>query len=123
MNPSKPSTVAEYINAAPSEAQGHLKELLVCLREVSPDATEELKWGTPAFSYERILFTAAAHKHHVSLHPTPAAIRAFASELSSFKTSEGTIQFPFDEPLPVELIRDIAAYRVKDCQENDARWM
>jgi uncharacterized protein YdhG (YjbR/CyaY superfamily) len=120
---SKPKTVAEYIKAAPKDAQTKLKELRDCLREVAPDAEESLKWSSPAFSYDRILFMFAAYKRHIGFYPTPAVIKAFAKELQDFKTSQATIQFPLDKPLPTALIKKIARYRVKDCQENDAKWM
>jgi len=68
----------------------------------------------PAFSYQRILFTFAAFKHHISLYPTPSAVKAFAKDLSEYKTSSSTIQFPLDKPLPLPLIHKIAAFRVRE---------
>ena len=97
--------------------------MLACLRDAAPGAGEGIKWGTPALSYKRVLFTFAAFKSHISLYPTPAAIRAFAPKLSSYKTSNSAIQFSFDSPLPLSLIKEIAAFRVRDCIENDAKWM
>jgi uncharacterized protein YdhG (YjbR/CyaY superfamily) len=119
----RPKNVAEYIDAAPKEARKRLREMQACLRQAAPGATESLKWGVPAFSYGRILFTYAAFKNHVSLFPTPRAVRAFAGVLSKFKTSSSTIQFPLDKPLPLFLIRKIALFRVSESKEKDARWM
>ena len=119
----KPTSVEEYIDDAPKAAQKRLQEMRACLLKAAPGATESLKWGVPALSYKRILFTYAAFKNHISLFPTPAAIKAFAEELAEFKTSSSTIQFPLDKPLPVALIRKIALFRVKESEEKDARWM
>lgn len=119
----KPATIEGYIDAAPPAAQARLRELLSCLRQAAPDAEEALKWNKPALSYNVILFVFAAFKQHVSLHPTPAAIKAFAKDLTAYKTSSSTIQFPLDRPLPVKLIRRIADYRVKQVLEEDATWM
>lgn len=94
-----------------------------CLRQAAPEAEEGLKWGTPALSYGTILFIFAAHKKHISLYPTPAAIRKFAKELEGFKTSSSTVQFPLDKPLPLTLIRQVADFRVKAVVEDDATWM
>ena len=55
--------------------------------------------------------------------PTPSALEPFKKELAAYKTGKGSIQFPYDKPLPKLLIRKIAAYRIKDVRENDARWM
>lgn len=119
----KPQSVSEYIEDAPKEAQKRLREMRACLRKAAPDAEESLKWNVPAFSYHRILFTYAAFKNHISLYPTPSVLKTFASELSGYKTSSSTIQFPLDKPLPVELIHRIATLRVQECTEKDARWM
>ena len=119
----KPKTVVEYINAAPKEAQKKLREMRVCLRKIVPKAQESLKWGMPAFSHRRILFTYAGFKRHIGFYPTPSAVRAFAKDLSAFKAAKGSIQFPLDRPLPLALIRKIAAFRVKEEKDKDAKWM
>jgi uncharacterized protein YdhG (YjbR/CyaY superfamily) len=119
----KPKTVAEYINAAPKEAQKKLREMRACLRKTAPKTQESLKWGMPAFSHRRILFTYAGFKRHIGFYPTPSAVRAFAKDLSAFKAAKGSIQFPLDRPLPLALIRKIAAFRVKEEKDKDAKWM
>lgn len=119
----KPKDVNGYIKAATPDARKRLREMRACLRKVAPKATESLKWGSPAFSLDRILFMYAAFTHHISFFPTPQAVKAFAGSLSSFKTSSSTIQFPLDRPLPLPLIREIALFRVRDVSENDAKWM
>ena len=116
------TTIDEYIAAAPKEAQKKLREMLACIRAAAPDAIESLKWGMPAFSYRRILVTFAAYKHHIGFYPTPAAVRAFANDLSEFATAKGSIQFPLDKPLPLPLIRKITAFRVRESIEKDRKW-
>jgi uncharacterized protein YdhG (YjbR/CyaY superfamily) len=124
MTPKKvrPKTVAEYINAAPKEAKKKLREMRMCIRTSAPGAKEGLKWGMPAFFYERILVTFAAHQHHIGFYPTPSAVKAFAKDLSKFATARGSIQFPLDKPLPVSLIRKITAFRVRESVEQDKKW-
>ena len=119
----KPKTIEEYIQVAPDISQKRLREMLACLRKVAPKAEESLKWGSPGLSYKTILFIFAAHKNHISLYPTPAAVRAFANELDAYKTSSSTIQFPLDKPLPKELIGRIAEYRVRAVLEEGVTWM
>jgi uncharacterized protein YdhG (YjbR/CyaY superfamily) len=118
----RPKTVTEYINAAPKEAQEKLREMRDCIRESAPGATESLKWGMPAFSYQRILVAFAAHKHHIGFYPTPSAVKAFAKDLSKFVTAAGSIQFSLEKPLPVPLIRKITAFRVRESIEKDGKW-
>jgi len=118
----RPTTITQYINAAPRQAQKKLREMRACIRASAPGAEESLKWGMPSFSYNRILVTFAAFKHHVGLYPTPAAVRAFAEDLTGYVTGKGSIQFPLDKPLPLALIRKIVAFRVRDSIEKDGKW-
>jgi uncharacterized protein YdhG (YjbR/CyaY superfamily) len=97
----KPTTVTEYINAAPKEAQQKLKEIRAILKKVAPGATETLKWGSPVFEEKRILFAYTAFKSHLNFMPTQSSLT----------------------PLPKALIQKIATHRAKEVRENDARWM
>lgn len=123
MPKTKPSTVDEYIDAAPQESQKKLREIRALLKKVAPKATETLKWGSPVFEDGRILFSYSAHKSHLNFSPTGPAKEPFGEELAEFKTGKDTIQFSYDKPLPRGLIRRIAAYRAKQVRESDARWM
>jgi uncharacterized protein YdhG (YjbR/CyaY superfamily) len=119
----KPKTVDEYIDTAPREAKEKLMEIRAILKQVAPNATEALKWGSPVLEEKRILFSYTAFKSHMNFMPTRGALEPFKEELKGFKTGMDTIKFPYDKPLPAELIRRIAAYRARDVRENDARWM
>jgi uncharacterized protein YdhG (YjbR/CyaY superfamily) len=119
----KATTIDEYINSAPEEAQVRLNEMRAILKQVAPTAKETIKWGTPVFEENRILFAYAAFKSHLNFMPTPSAMKPFEKELMKFTTGKGSIQFPYDKPLPKGLIKKIATYRAKDVRDNDARWM
>ena len=118
----RPENITEYIDAAPKEAQEKLREMRACIHEAAPGAEESLKWGKPAFSYQRILVMFAGFKHHIGFYPTPSAVRAFAKELAGFATASNSIQFPLDKPLPLPLIRAITAFRVRESIEEDGKW-
>ncbi len=123
MQKSKPTTVTEYINAAPEIAQAKLHEIRSILKEVAPDATETLKWGSPVFEEKRILFSYSAFKTHLNFMPTRSALEPFREELAEYTTGKDTIQFPYDKPLPKDLILRIAAYREFEVRERDSKWM
>jgi uncharacterized protein YdhG (YjbR/CyaY superfamily) len=123
MSKTKPTTIAEYIDSAPREGQKNLRELYAILRKAAPEAREGLKWGSPAFEEKRILFAFAAFKSHLNIMPTPSAMEPFKKELVKYTTGKGSIQFPYDKPLPKALIRKIAAFRLKELREKDVRWM
>ena len=119
---SRPTTVAAYILTAPKEARAMLRQMRTTIRAAAPGATEGLKWGMPAYSLTRILVTFKGYRKHVGFYPTPSAVKAFAGELTGFKTAAGSIQFPLDQPLPVELIRKITMFRLKEIRELDRKW-
>lgn len=119
----KPSSVEEYFKAAPDEARDKLKELRAILKEVVPDATETIKWGSPVFIEKRILFAYSAFKSHINFMPTRTTLDLFRKELEDYSTGKDTIQFPYNKPLPKELIIKIATHRAFDVKENDAHWM
>ena len=122
MTKSKPRTVDEYIKSAPHESQAKLRELWKILRKVAPKASESIKWGSPVFEQGRILFAFTAHKSHLNFVPTKPALAPFMDDLAGFKMGKDSIQFPYDKPLPKALIRKIAAFRVKQVEDDDALW-
>jgi uncharacterized protein YdhG (YjbR/CyaY superfamily) len=118
----RPRNIAEYISGAPKEAREKLRQMQACIRKAAPRAKESLKWGMPAFSYNRILVTFAVFKNHIGFYPTPSAVNAFAKELSKFTTASASVQFPLDKPLPLALIKKITAFRVRESIEKDGKW-
>ena len=91
----KPTTVDEYIAAAPLQAKEKLQELRALLREVAPDATEAIKWGSPVFEEKRILFSFSAFKSHINFMPNRSTVNVFREELADYKIGRDTIQFPY----------------------------
>lgn len=118
----KPTSIEEYIDAAPAGSQDRLAKLHKTICGAAPGAEEGLKWNMPAYSYQKILVTFAVFKNHIGFYPMPSAIKAFAIELKDYKTAEGSVQFPHDKPLPLPLIRKIIKFRVKESKEGVIRW-
>ena len=119
----KAKSIAVYINAAPKEAQAMLRELHAILKDVAPKATQAIKWGSPVYEENRILFSFSAFKKHATFMPTRKSLVHFEKELEGFSRGTDTIQLPYDKPLPKALIKKIATHRAKDVRENDAKWM
>jgi uncharacterized protein YdhG (YjbR/CyaY superfamily) len=67
----------------------------------------------PTFTLNGNLVHFAAFKTHIGLYPTPNGIDAFKKELSVYKGAKGSVQFPLDQPMPLELIGKIVKYRVE----------
>jgi uncharacterized protein YdhG (YjbR/CyaY superfamily) len=118
----KPKTIEEYIDAAPNELRERSWKLHEAIRSAAPGATESLKWSMPAYSYQKILVTFAILKKHIGFYPMPTAVKAFKKDLAKYKTAEGSIQFPHDQPLPLPLIKKIIRFRVKESKEGTIKW-
>lgn len=106
-------TIDEYIAQYPEDIQAILKEIRKVIRAAAPDATEKISYQMPAFDQHGILVYFAAFKKHIGFFPTAEGIAAFEHELSGYKWSKGTIQFPLDKPMPCDLITRIVKHRVE----------
>ena len=112
-------TIDEFIASYPKNVRDVLEELRRAIRESAPNAEETISYGIPTFDLNgRHLVHFSAYKNHVGFYPTSSGIKAFKKELSPFKTSKGTVQFPLDKPIPFDLVRKIVKFRVK---ENELR--
>lgn len=111
-------TVDSYIASFPAEIQALLQQVRKTIQQAAPDATEAIKYAIPTFILNGNLVHYAAFKHHIGFYPAPTGIKAFEQELSPYKQGKGSIQFPFDQPLPLELITKIVAYRIKQNAEK-----
>jgi uncharacterized protein YdhG (YjbR/CyaY superfamily) len=119
----KPLTVEAYIESFPGPARKRLSELRDLSRANAPQATESLKWGTPAYSVETILFVFAGYTNHANFVFTPSTREAFAGELSGFRTGKGSVQLPYTDPVPAEMIGRMIEYRINEFEVDGIRWM
>jgi uncharacterized protein YdhG (YjbR/CyaY superfamily) len=74
----------------------------------------------PTFTLNGILLYFASHPNHIGFYPYPSAIEAFKEELSKYHTAKGSIQFPINQPLPMDLITRIIEFRVKEKLGNNS---
>ena len=107
-------TIDEYIATFPENVQSILQELRQTIRDAAPRAEEVISYQMPAFRLNGILVYFAAFENHISFFPTASAIEAFKEELSDYETSKGTVRFPLDKPIPLDLVRKIVCYRVSE---------
>jgi uncharacterized protein YdhG (YjbR/CyaY superfamily) len=115
-------TVDEYFAAVPEPALSALRQIRKAIRSVvPPEATEIISYKIPAFKHKKVLVWYAAFSNHCSLFPTASVIEQFKDELSGFSTSKGTIHFPLDKPMPVELIKKMVRARVAQSESSKRR--
>lgn len=102
-----------YIAGFPEDIQKKLQEIRTEIRKAAPQAEEAIKYSMPTFVLNGNLVHFAAFKNHIGFYPAPSGIEAFKKELSKYDGSKGTIRFPLDKPLPLDLIGKIVRFRAK----------
>ena len=110
----KPKNFAAYCNLYPPEIRAKLHQLRELIIKTAPKAEESISYGMPTFKLNGPLVYFAAFKNHIGLYALPSGNVAFQEELKKYKTGRGSIQFPNDAPLPVELIEKIVRFRVRE---------
>lgn len=108
------TSIDEYIATFPAGTQKILQEIRATIRAAAPGAQEKISYQMPTFFLKGNLVHFAAFKNHIGFYPTPTGIDAFKDELSSYKGAKGSVQFPLDQPMPLELIDRITRYRVAE---------
>ncbi len=109
-----PSTVNAYIKAFPPAVRSILQQVRRTIASVAPQATEAIKYGIPTFVLHGNLVHFAAFKKHIGFFPAPSAIEHFRKELKEYVTSKGTVRFPLDTPIPMDLVKRMVAFRLAE---------
>jgi len=101
-----PETIDAYILEQPEDIQKYLYQMHGILQAALPDAQERISWSMPTYWNQHNIVHFAGFKKHIGFYPGPQAIEMF----EEYKTSKGAIQFPYNKPLPAELIAEIAKW-------------
>lgn len=114
----KPKNIDEYIADFPRDVQEILEKIRMTIRSAAPGAEETISYQIPTFTLQGNLVHFAAFKSHNGFYPTPTGIERFKKELSVYEGAKGSVRFPLDEPIPLELLRRIVAFRVQENLER-----
>lgn len=108
-------TVDEYINSFYQQIQINLIKLRKIIKETAPEAQEKISWGVPTYFQDGFLVQFAAYKKHIGFYTSPQTIEAFKAELANYKTNnKNTVQFMFEQELPVELIKKMVLFKIEE---------
>lgn len=122
MNTNAFANIDEYISLQPSEVQPLLQKVRETIRDAAPGAAEYISYAMPSFKYNgKILVYFAAHKSHIGFYATPTANVAFKKELAGYKSSKGAVQFPFDRPVPYDLILRMVQYKLVEITSKSGK--
>ena len=111
--------IDEYQANFPDAIRKRLEAMRQAIRSCSSAATEKIAYGIPTFYLEGNLVHYASYKRHIGFYPAPTALIEFESRLLSYKRAKSSVQFPHDQELPIELIKEMVEFRVR---ENLLKW-
>lgn len=108
-------TVDEYILNFPEKIRVKLETMRQTIKQNAPGSIETISYGMPAYKLnKRPLVYFGGFSSHIGFYATPTGHQEFKKELSIYKQGKGSVQFPLDQPLPLELISQIVRFRVAE---------
>ncbi len=111
----KPKSTDEYISSFPKETQILLQEVRKTIKNAAPNTNESISYGMPAYKLNgKALVYFAGYKNHIGFYATPTGHAEFTEELAKYKQGKGSVQYPINEPMPLDLITKIVKFRVSE---------
>ncbi len=110
----KITTLDQYFAQFPTPIRERLETIRALIHEVAPEAAETISYRMAAFKlYGYVLVYFAGYDTYIGMYPAPVTDPDFPGDLSGYASGKGTVRFPHDQPLPLDLIRQIVAYRAE----------
>jgi uncharacterized protein YdhG (YjbR/CyaY superfamily) len=105
---SAPKDVEEYIESAPEEARGKV-------REAAPAAPERISYGMPCYGVKRRSVCFGLAKAHIGLYGISAPIiERYRDEVEIYLAQKRTIRLPLAKDLPIELVKKLVKARMDE---------
>jgi uncharacterized protein YdhG (YjbR/CyaY superfamily) len=99
------ANIDEFIAAYPASTQKLLNQLRKTIHKACPNLEEAITYGIPTFRLnKKNLVHFSGYEKHIGFYPGAAGIVHFMPEFKGLNTSKGTVQFPIDKPLPLDLV-------------------
>lgn len=109
------TNVEEYIKTFSPDVQMLLEQVRATIQNKAPDAIESISYGMAAYKTNgKQLVFFSGFRNHIGFYATPTGHSEFVDELSKYKQGKGSVQFPLDKPIPLDLIGRIVEFRVKE---------
>jgi uncharacterized protein YdhG (YjbR/CyaY superfamily) len=113
-----PKDVEEYFSWFPQETQEKMSQVKSAILKVMPQAEEGISYAMPTYKYKGLLAHYAAYEKHIGFYPGSLAIEVFAADIKGYKSAKGSIQFPLNKPMPLDLVTRIVEFRLKENLNN-----
>ncbi|MCA9324384.1 DUF1801 domain-containing protein [Candidatus Saccharibacteria bacterium] len=112
-------TANEYIAGFSGEVHARLLQMREIIQSIAPEAVESLSYGLVGYKYKgKPLVYFGGFEKHIGFYATPNGHEAFAKEFANYKQGKGSVQFPLDRPLPIELVEKVVRFRLQTINES-----
>jgi len=106
------NSIDEYIATFPDDVQKVMEQLRRTIKAAAPEAEEKISYQMPTFTLNgKYLVYFAGWKTHISFYGAPRGNVEFKEDLSAYEAGQGTLKFPLDKPIPLDLITEIVKFR------------
>jgi uncharacterized protein YdhG (YjbR/CyaY superfamily) len=110
--------VDDYIANAGEPGTSVLEAIRAVVRNAVPNVTEAIKYDMPVFHLgEAYIFYMGGWKTHAAIYPI-AKHYGFETDITPYRSGKDTVKFPYNKPLPLDLIARIVEARVADIQNK-----
>lgn len=111
--------IKSYIEQFPKEVQERLIQLHELIIKEDAEIVESFAYKMPSYKLNgKPLIYYAGYKNHIGLYATPTGHKEFEKEMAHYKQGKGSVQFPLNEPLPLDLIKRIVKFRVLEIKTS-----
>lgn len=108
-----PANIDDYIKGFPPPIQAILRQVRRAVRKAAPHAQEVISYAMPALRQHGILVYFAAFRNHIGLYPPVRGDARILKAVAAYAGEKGNLRFPYDKPIPYDLISRIVALRVR----------
>lgn len=116
-----PSTVDEYLATFPDDVRAVLQRVREAIHAGVPGGEEKVRYGIAAVMLGgRYAIHFAGWKHHVGLYPVPRFDGPLEAEIAPYRAKTDSVNFPFAEPVPYDLITRVSAEIVRQRRDPEA---
>jgi uncharacterized protein YdhG (YjbR/CyaY superfamily) len=108
-------TVIDYLNMLPDNLYLPLENIRQIIKSLVPDVDETIRYMIPVYKHKGLLVGYGAAKNQCSFFVmSTAVLKDFEEELKDFETTDVSIRFKIDKPIPNDLITRIVMARVAE---------
>ncbi len=118
----KHESVEAYMAALPDGRRTVMQQLRRTIRAAAPAADEVITYNMPGLRmHGRFLVSYEAFKRHYSVFPwSDEMVAELGDALRPYAVGKGTIRFPADQPIPLDIVTRVVEFRVGEVERERA---